>query len=81
MESNNTPTPGTRFTYTVFNETFYAKDRTIKEQWSGTVVRSFVDDRGELVVETLRDDNGEVETFWNESWILSSNYETIDVHG
>jgi hypothetical protein len=80
MEPNDTPTPGTRFTYTVFNETFYAKDRTISEQWSGTVVRSFVCELGDLAVVIIRDDNGVTEIFWNDSWNLPSIYESIEVH-
>jgi len=76
----NDPTPGTRFTYTVFNETSYAKKRTINEQWTGTVLRAYGDCIGALTVDACRDDTGETMTFWNDSWNVGSLYESIEVH-
>ncbi len=79
MESN-IPTPGTRFTYTRFNETYYSKSQSIiKEQWTGTVIRAYEDDIGEPTVETRRDDNGEIQTFWNDSWNVGGLYELVEV--
>ncbi len=75
----NIPTLGTRFTYTRFNETYYSKTQTIKEQWTGTVIRVYEGDIGEPTVETRRDDNGEIETFWNDSWNVGGLYELVEI--
>lgn len=79
MESNNIPTTGTRFTYSRFLETPYNQSRCPVEQWTGSVIRSYMDDLGDLTVEAEREDGG-VETFWNDSWNQVGLYESIEIH-